>query len=326
MNRTPSIDVVSFLQVNVLLYRTKVSYAKTKNILLNIKRYNSSSSNRWLNRQQNDVYSNQAKVENLRSRAAYKLIELDDKFKFFDKSKQQNILDLGFAPGAWSQVARVKTNRFSKIFGVDILPCQPPTGVSSIQGNILSRRTHDLIRLFFSREIKLNKIDKIHEDYGYFEDLTEKENNLYHNNPQLEGETETLCNENLPEIMKQPIDLVMSDMYVPWPQISGYWAQTTNTPYYRMANTTGVAIKDHYMSMDLCDAALVVACDLLKTNGNFICKLYTGKEDNLLEKRMKKIFNKVQRFKPKTCRDESKEIYLVGLKKKKNVDKMEVFL
>ncbi|KAL6942412.1 2' O-ribose methyltransferase [Hanseniaspora vineae] len=92
-----------------------------------------------------------------------------------------------------------------------------------------------------------------------------------------------------------------------------------------LANTSGIAIKDHYSSIDLCDAALIAACDLLKPGGNFICKFYTGKEDALLEKRFRKVFHKVLRYKPQACRDESKETYMIGMRKRQNVNKVDVF-
>ncbi|MEM8919711.1 MAG: RlmE family RNA methyltransferase, partial [Pseudomonadota bacterium] len=61
-------------------------------------------STRWLERQLNDPYVKQAKAEGYRSRAAYKLIELDERFKFVRKSRA--VVDLGIAPGGWAQVVR----------------------------------------------------------------------------------------------------------------------------------------------------------------------------------------------------------------------------
>ena len=64
------------------------------------------SSNRWLSRQLNDPYVRQAKAEGYRSRAAYKLIELDEKFALLRGAKR--VVDLGIAPGGWAQVVRAK--------------------------------------------------------------------------------------------------------------------------------------------------------------------------------------------------------------------------
>lgn len=285
-------------------------------------RFNSSSRSRWLNRQQGDYYTREAKIQNLRSRAAFKLMEIDDKFKIFSRDTAQRVLDLGFAPGAWSQVASARIGEGGMVLGVDILPCNPPPGVSSIQANILSRKTQELIRLYFSKHFKLNKHDYIHEDHGYLQHMAEE---LSH-----ESDCETYREVFSPEIApdkvgKYPIDVIISDMYEPWPQDSGFWTNITNAAYYRMANTSGLAIRDHYQSIDLCDAALVTAIDLLKPRGDFVCKLYTGKEDKLFEKRLKKVFRRVNRFKPVACRDESKEVYFVARGKRDEVDKLQVF-
>lgn len=285
------------------------------------KRFNANSKSRWLNRQQNDPYTREAKVQNLRSRAAFKLMEIDDKFKLFSNGKNQRVLDLGFAPGAWSQVASRRIGPSGMVLGVDILPCDPPTGVSSIQANILSKKTHELIRLYFSKHFKLNRNDDLHQDHGYFQHMIEE---VTH---QQDYETyrEVFSADSNDKIDKFPIDVIISDMYEPWPQSSGFWTNITNAAYNRMANTTGLAIKDHYQSIDLCDAALVSAIDLLRPRGHFVCKLYTGKEDKLFEKRLKKVFKRVNRFKPVACRDESKEVYFIGRDKREMIDKLEVF-
>lgn len=290
-------------------------------------RFNSSSQGRWLKRQSNDYYTREAKVQNLRSRAAFKLMEIDDKFQLFSKNKGQRILDLGFAPGAWSQIAKERSGLNSTVLGVDILPCDPPAGVSSIQANILSKKTQELIRLYFFKHLQLNQDDVLHKDHGYFQHVLEEE--LTHR-ADFETYREVFADENADETSngkpnKLPIDIIISDMYEPWIQTSGFWNNLTNSAYYRMANTSGLALKDHYQSIDLCDAALVTAIDLLKPMGSFVCKLYTGKEDRLFEKRLKRVFRKVSRFKPDASRDQSKEIYFIGRGKEANIDKIGVF-
>jgi 23S rRNA (uridine2552-2'-O)-methyltransferase len=81
---------------------------------------------RWLQRQLNDPYVKRAKAEGYRSRAAYKLIELDERFGFLKGSKA--VVDLGIAPGGWSQVVgRVCKN--ARIVGIDLLPVDPLEGV-----------------------------------------------------------------------------------------------------------------------------------------------------------------------------------------------------
>jgi 23S rRNA (uridine2552-2'-O)-methyltransferase len=85
------------------------------------------SSTRWLERQLNDPYVRRAKAENYRSRAAYKLIELDERFGLLSGVKA--VVDLGIAPGGWSQVVRRKVPR-AKIVGIDLLPTDPIDGVT----------------------------------------------------------------------------------------------------------------------------------------------------------------------------------------------------
>ena len=82
-------------------------------------------STRWLERQLNDPYVKQAKAEGYRSRAAYKILELDERFKFVRKAKA--VVDLGIAPGGWSQVIR-KFVPGAKIVGIDLLPVDPIDG------------------------------------------------------------------------------------------------------------------------------------------------------------------------------------------------------
>lgn len=121
-------------------------------IVRNQLRYKTKSSKLWLERHAGDQYSKLAKSLQYRSRAAFKLLELDDRFKLFNK-KTQNIVDLGFAPGAWTQVAieRMKAQKKdAKILGVDLIECVPPQGSDFLQGDILSRKTQTQIRQHFS--------------------------------------------------------------------------------------------------------------------------------------------------------------------------------
>jgi 23S rRNA (uridine2552-2'-O)-methyltransferase len=88
------------------------------------------SSVRWLERQLNDPYVKQAKAEGYRSRAAYKLTELDDRFGLL--KGVQRVADLGIAPGGWSQVVRKRAPR-AAIVGIDLLETEPIEGVAILQ-------------------------------------------------------------------------------------------------------------------------------------------------------------------------------------------------
>jgi 23S rRNA (uridine2552-2'-O)-methyltransferase len=95
------------------------------------------SSQRWLTRQLNDPYVARAKREGFRSRAAFKLAEIDDKARFLKKGAR--VVDLGAAPGGWSQVAakRVGAPREGRVVAIDILPMEPIAGVDFAQLDFL---------------------------------------------------------------------------------------------------------------------------------------------------------------------------------------------
>ncbi|MDK4807375.1 MAG: RlmE family RNA methyltransferase [Novosphingobium aromaticivorans] len=93
------------------------------------------SSARWLSRQINDPYVKQARAEGWRSRAAFKLIELDEKFTLLRGS--QRVVDLGIAPGGWSQVVRKKAPA-ARVVGIDLLPTEPIEGVTIFQMDFMA--------------------------------------------------------------------------------------------------------------------------------------------------------------------------------------------
>jgi 23S rRNA (uridine2552-2'-O)-methyltransferase len=95
------------------------------------------SSRRWLARQLNDPYVARAKREGCRSRAAFKLSEIDDKARFLKKGAR--VVDLGAAPGGWSQVAakRVGAPQAGRVVAIDILSMEPVAGVEFLQLDFL---------------------------------------------------------------------------------------------------------------------------------------------------------------------------------------------
>ncbi|MBB3764241.1 RlmE family RNA methyltransferase [Sphingomicrobium lutaoense] len=93
-------------------------------------RKRSASSTRWLQRQLNDPYVKKAKAEGYRSRAAYKLIELDERFGLL--KGVEGVVDLGIAPGGWAQVVRQKAPK-ARVAGIDLLETDPIDGVEILQ-------------------------------------------------------------------------------------------------------------------------------------------------------------------------------------------------
>jgi 23S rRNA (uridine2552-2'-O)-methyltransferase len=94
----------------------------------------STSSQRWLNRQLNDPYVAAAKAAGYRSRAAFKMMELDDKYKLIGKNAR--VVDLGAAPGGWTQVALQRGA--AKVIGIDLLPIIPVAGAEFIDGDFMA--------------------------------------------------------------------------------------------------------------------------------------------------------------------------------------------
>jgi len=92
-------------------------------------------STRWLERQLNDPYVRRAKAEGYRSRAAYKLLELDERFGFLKGARR--VVDLGLAPGGWSQVVRRRIPA-AAVVGIDLLPVDPIEGVHIVQMDFMA--------------------------------------------------------------------------------------------------------------------------------------------------------------------------------------------
>jgi 23S rRNA (uridine2552-2'-O)-methyltransferase len=113
------------------------------------------SSTRWLHRQLNDPYVQLAKQDGYRSRAAYKLLEINDKFKIFHKG--QIVVDLGSAPGGWSQVAVDKILAHKtwggRVLSVDLLDMSPINGVTFKKKDFLSVSEEELLSWLGSKKI-----------------------------------------------------------------------------------------------------------------------------------------------------------------------------
>ncbi|EFQ94378.1 hypothetical protein PTT_07944 [Pyrenophora teres f. teres 0-1] len=313
--------------------------------MLQAARHSSSSSTRWKSRQGRDFFAKEARVKGLKSRAAFKLLELNDKHKLFKPG--QTVVDLGFAPGSWSQVAVNRTLPDGRVIGIDLIPAQPPRGVSTLQGNFLSPVIQEELRAYV-RDPEMGRPTKqaptMTGDGLTEEELDEIERGY------IDMERHAHLEPEEPEMAEQPaeggkhgnvsptrlslkerdvqngrvVDIVLSDMSEPWEQTVGLHKKSLSDPYFRMMNTSGNAFRDHAGSMDLCMAAMTFAFDTLKTGGHFLCKYYKGSEEKAFETRMKRLFAKVHREKPDSSRAESKEAYFVGLGRKETATKEHV--
>jgi len=102
------------------------------------------SSKLWLERQLNDPYVARARREGYRSRAAYKLIEIDDKQRFLKKGAR--VVDLGAAPGGWSEVAAERVGAAGRVIAIDRLPMAAIAGVDFLQLDFLDAATPDALK------------------------------------------------------------------------------------------------------------------------------------------------------------------------------------
>ena len=122
------------------------------------------SSTRWLERQLNDPYVRRAKAENYRSRAAFKLIELDERFGLLKGAKA--VVDLGIAPGGWSQVVRRKVPQ-GRVVGIDLLPTDPIDGVTILQMDFMDETAPDRLKEALGGEADLVLSDMAANTVGH---------------------------------------------------------------------------------------------------------------------------------------------------------------
>ena len=100
-------------------------------------------SKNWVNKQRRDIYVRQSKVDGYRARSAYKLIEIDEKFKIFKGGL--SIIDIGAAPGSWSQYA-LKASKNSKLISVDLKKMEPIGKSVQIKGDFTEEKTQEEIK------------------------------------------------------------------------------------------------------------------------------------------------------------------------------------
>ena len=113
-------------------------------------------SKNWVNKQRRDTYVRQSKVDGYRARSAYKLIEIDDKFRIFKGGI--SVIDIGAAPGSWSQYA-VKTVKSGRLISIDLKEMEPIGNTVQIQGDF----TEEAIQNEIKKHVK-DKIDVVMSD------------------------------------------------------------------------------------------------------------------------------------------------------------------
>ena len=113
-------------------------------------------SKNWVNKQRRDTYVRQSKVDGYRARSAYKLIEIDEKFKIFKGGI--SVIDIGAAPGSWSQYA-LKAAKSGRLISVDLKEMEPIGNTVQIHGDFTKQKIQDEIK----KHIK-NKVDVVMSD------------------------------------------------------------------------------------------------------------------------------------------------------------------
>ena len=193
-------------------------------------------SKNWINKQRRDIYVRQSKIEGFRSRAVYKLKEINQKFKILKNG--QSILDLGGAPGSWSQYLS-KNLKNTKLLTIDLLEIEKIKDVKIIHGDFTEEKYKNEIKNFFNHKI----------------------------------------------------DLVISDMAV---------------------NTSGNKNLDAMVTGELALNAMNFSLEVLKTNGQFVTKIFMGSSFNEIVSNSKKYFRETNVFKPPSSRKDSKETFIIS--------------
>ena len=107
-------------------------------------------SKNWINKQRRDIYVRRSKVDGYRSRAAYKLIEIDEKFRIFKNGI--SVIDLGAAPGSWSQYLAKKIKN-SKIVSIDLKKMEAIDNTTQILGDFIEEKNQSKIKDFFKSNV-----------------------------------------------------------------------------------------------------------------------------------------------------------------------------
>ena len=128
-------------------------------------KYRKKSSNQWLERQLNDPYVAESKRLGYRSRAAFKLVQLDEKYHFLGKGK--TIVDLGCAPGGWTQVAVQRNKGSGQVVGIDILETEPVVGATLICQDFTEEGAADKLKKLLNGEADIVMSDMAANTTGH---------------------------------------------------------------------------------------------------------------------------------------------------------------
>ncbi|CAG8557557.1 9127_t:CDS:2 [Ambispora leptoticha] len=238
----------------------------------------SSSSKIWITRQMRDKYKKKAVAHNYRSRSVYKLIELDQKYKLLKPGNV--VIDCGAAPGGWSQYIA------QKVFLDNI----------EEKNSSVADDDDDELMITNGKE-KQAEQEKARSGLVIAIDLLPIL--PIHGVNVIQGDfTHAPIQKKLRDLLKdRKADMVVSDM---------------------APNFSGQHLTDHVKSMDLCEAALSLSDQILKSEGSFLCKFLMGGTEEEFKKQLQERFKQVRYEKPDASRAKSTEGYYMCLGYKSN--------
>ena len=126
-------------------------YGRGKHVRVKTARGRKTSSTRWLQRQLNDPFVREAQRRGYRSRAAFKLLELDDRYEFLKKGAR--VVDLGAAPGGWSQIAKDRVGNSGSVVALDLVSIEPLVGVDMVEADFFSEQSVSLLDLKIGNQV-----------------------------------------------------------------------------------------------------------------------------------------------------------------------------
>ena len=168
------------------------------------------------------------------------------------------------------KVAVDRTFPNGRVLGIDIIPAQPPKGVSTIQGNFLSPAVQEEVKKFLRESDRgrtrrhVSLIAEDGDDQMNEEDLEQSSRTYIESGKmaeaaRLDGRKELIRSKIVSANGSEGrmVDTVLSDMSEPWAQTIGFWKRSLSDPYYRMMNTSGASFRDHAGSMVVAIAPVI---------------------------------------------------------------------
>ena len=272
--------------------KTNFNFRKERNINLKKHRGRKVSSSNWLLRQLNDPFVQQANKLGYRSRAAFKLLEIDEKFNILTRPKI--IVDLGSTPGSWCQVIRQRCKSDAKILAIDINQMEEIPGVHFILGDFEDDATWHKAEEYLQQDVPSIEPKKLvaknTSDGGFGDAEQPSANSSGNSDSESDGRGNSDSSDGNGRVARPKIDLLLSDMASP---------------------SCGDKKTDHIRIIALLELAYEFAQNHLKQGGNFICKILMGGIEKEIYNELKQNFGKICHFKPNSSRKESSELYII---------------